>query len=421
MLTDTPTYATSQYTYDNAGDAYTSASNTSADFDVGNLIAVTDPNGNRTEYVYEDTNKIFVKETRLPKYFAPSANLDFVTKSNWHYGCGLATREVDLNERITTRIYDPLCRITSENRWGTSGGTAGDQPGPDETTTSYVGFTGLAPTAQYIQTSRTAPAGSGTVWSRSYLDGFGREWLTLREGPGTDTIRTTRNFDKRGHISAQSRPYYTGAVAQFEEYAYDQLDRLVKQTHADGTDIDLTHGLSTAAGEINTIVQADETGRQTRFHFDGFGKLVARVAIGGPERITLYDRDLFGRIISITDPGESTWAYTYDRGGRRTQVVDPDLGQWTYSYDAGGRLTSQRDAKWQLTTLAYDRLDRVTTKATQTRPATSTRDTPVAPTFTELTTNTYDETTASGSNLGRLTQTRKDTYRHQRYGHARHH
>jgi YD repeat-containing protein len=69
------------------------------------------------------------------------------------------------------------------------------------------------------------------------------------------------------------------------------------------------------------------------------------------------------RLLGLTDPGGSEWAYTYDMRGSRLTAADPDLGL-SYTYDVAGRLASQRDARNLVTTLLYDPLNRVYSKNT---------------------------------------------------------
>lgn len=63
------------------------------------------------------------------------------------------------------RLTFALCRKTRE-----------DRPGGDYTTFNYLNL-GLpkTPATQYIETRRRAPTASDTtIWSREYIDGFGR-------------------------------------------------------------------------------------------------------------------------------------------------------------------------------------------------------------------------------------------------------
>src|SRR5436305_7395921 len=125
---------------------------------------------------------------------------------------------------------------------------------------------------------------SDQIWARAYLDGFGRKWKELSEGP--DAINTKieidRAFNERGLVESESAPYYPATETRKDEsYNYDGLDRLISQTHPDGKVIALTYGISKTNGEVATVQVTDETSRNTSYHFDAFGKLVERVKLYG--------------------------------------------------------------------------------------------------------------------------------------------
>jgi RHS repeat-associated protein len=120
---------------------------------------------------------------------------------------------------------------------------------------------------------------------------------------------------------------------------------------------------------------------------------------------TLYQYDLLGRLIGVTDDAGNQWNYKYDSLGRRTAMSDPDLGldptfspgglAWKYEYDAAGRMTKRTDAEQRDLLLTYDALGRVKTRTNK-----------VGGPFDqqlEVTTYTYDEDRAGFYNVGRLT------------------
>ncbi|MFL5259439.1 MAG: toxin TcdB middle/N-terminal domain-containing protein, partial [Hyphomicrobiales bacterium] len=385
----------------------------SAVFDAfGNLYQSFDPVSHKTQHEYDQAYNLFEKKTKLPKYFDAPADTRFIILQDWDsngngtddFRCEEPSRITDINGKTTERVFDGLCRVTRETR-----------PGGDYTTTDYSQMPApAAPATQYVETRRPAPTASSDdddwsnpatiggnydqLWSRVYLDGFGRTWKELREGlSSADKIEIDRAFNDRGYLRSESAPYYTGSETRKDEvYDYDGLDRLLKQTHPDGQNVSLTHGLSTTGGEIATVLVKDESGRKTRYHFDAFGKLVERVKLYGSgtpqaEAVTQYVRDLLSRISGISDPNGNAWAYQYDGLSRRKVVDDPDLGEWTYAYYENGPLKDQIDAKGQLTHLDYDVMDRVTAKTAA----------------GIVTTNTYDDTATAGHsgylNVGRLT------------------
>jgi RHS repeat-associated protein len=381
----------------------------------GNAASRTDWAGGVTAFTYGDATKLNVTETRLPKFNATPSDPRFKMTAAWDLACGLETATTDINGQTTTRAYDTFCRLVRETRplgdvtrmvyqnlpYLTALGAA---PLTDPLPGTVSGDATAKPWASYVETIRSGPHGGYGVWSRDYLDGFGRKWKTLARGPaGGASIRTDTAFTRRGMVESVSAPYHDGAeTAKLTQYAYDGLDRLIRQTHADGAFVGLTHNPATShlAGEIATVLVADESNRQTLYGFDADGKVTRREKRGlngaaTPARTT-YTRDGLSRIVAITDPNGNAWDYDYDGLGNRVRVDDPDLGVWTYAYDTAGRLSLQTDAKGQTATLGYDLMSRVLSK------------TVAGPGLTpEVTTNIYDQAMAGDFNAGRLTSAAK--------------
>ncbi|MCB1377493.1 MAG: VCBS repeat-containing protein [Alphaproteobacteria bacterium] len=345
----------------------------------GNLSEETDGAGNTTRHVYDAATQLQETETWLPPA-ARSANPDpaFKIFTAWQGPCGLPAAVTDINGQVTTTAYDALCRKIEEQR-----------PGGDYTKTSYTAIG--SPATQYVETRRRGPtAGVSEIWSRDFMDGFGRSWQVYSEGiDSTHHVRVRTEYTPRGEVEKISAPYFNdGSTPLWTTYAYDAIDRLTAITQPDGTAAALAYGPGAAATtDISTITATDEIGRTQAYAFDAAGKLTRRIKFksDGTPLTTHYQRDLSGRIAAISDPLSNQWAYTYDLLGRRIAVDDPDLGYWTYAYDNASRLVSQADARGVTTTLGYDDLNRVTLK-TVAGPGLA----------TETTVNTYDDSSGNG-------------------------
>jgi YD repeat-containing protein len=284
-----------------------------------------------------------------------------------------------------------------------------------------MNYTVGTPTDQYVETLRRAPtAADATLWSKSYLDGFGRTFKTLSQGPdATNNVITSQTeFNARGGVERASAPYFPGGAIQWTSYKYDALNRLTKVIHPDATQSLVGYSLAaTSSSDILRVTSTDEELRQQIFALDADGNLTKRIKVNGtggsaPELLTEYRRDRLGRVTQVIDPALNLWDYNYDNLGRRKQVKDPDLGTWTYTFDDASRLSTQTDARGVKTTLTYDDLGRVKTKV-----VTDLGSNGIA---TETTTNTYDEVSANGHsasgllNLGRLTDAQRTVPAHTR-------
>ena len=342
----------------------------------GNLIASIDPLGHRTEFLYDSTYNRFILETRDALYFADDQR--HKTTAVWDPVCGVVEATTDKNNQTTTRDYDALCRHIRSDM--SLGGFA---------TITYAGMGD--PLAQYVETQGPEADGSGNLWSRSYLDGFGRTYKTAAKGPAEGReILGTETYNARGAAAASTLPHYAGDATYATAADYDGLDRVAAITFPDLNRINAGYGLGEAFARTTTI---DELGRQVTTHRNATGQVVKReTLLAGAPVVVTYGYDLLGRLETIDDDAGNRWTYDYDSLGRRVFASDPDLGERSYDYDAAGRLVAQTDALGQRTELTYDALGRV-------RSRTLRAGTPEAKT----TTWTYDEARPGFHNVGRLT------------------
>ncbi|MGH3581748.1 MAG: RHS repeat-associated core domain-containing protein, partial [Mycobacterium sp.] len=265
-----------------------------------------------------------------------------------------------------------------------------------------------SPTAQYVDLRRPGPAGTGEVYAKTFLDGFGRTWKTLARGSDDDHVITTRTeYAARGAVARVSRPFYSGDPEYDTATAYDALDRPVTVTNPDGTATTLVYGASSldALHGFLTVTSRDELGRPTVVHTDAYGRAVQETRTLGStpvSRSMVYDA--LGQLTQLTDPAGATWTNVFDSLGRRVSVADPDLGTWTFAYDAAGNLLRQTDAKGQEVAFLYDRLNRVRTKIVR-------ADLEVGDPARDVTTYIYDEAREDADsnpffNVGKLTTTK---------------
>ena len=239
-----------------------------------------------------------------------------------------------------------------------------------------------------------ASATGGNLVALSYLDGLGRPYQTVRTNANaTVTITQSTTYDARGNVATVSAPYGSGETPVYETRTYDDLDRVVKVTHADGTTVSKAYGFNAVGGGYwGAATTTDEAGHQQRDTFDAGGRTKSHDEwLDGTLVTRSYVYDGRGNLTSVTD-GTHTWSYAIDSLGRKTASSDPDAGSWSYGYDNAGRLVAQTDALGQTTTFAYDALGRRTLK-------TLLAGTSSASTATWI----YDQSTAGYFNVGRLT------------------
>ncbi|MBJ7539669.1 RHS repeat-associated core domain-containing protein [Marinomonas sp. C1424] len=180
----------------------------------------------------------------------------------------------------------------------------------------------------------------------------------LREDYVTALYQTVQ-YDALGREIKTSLPYYEGDSPLYSSKEYDVLNRIVKETQANGNvRIQRFNGRDTTV-ELQT---ADGT-LQKREVKNALGQTMETVDNDG--NAMQFQYNAFGQLTRTTDPEQNQILIGYDVLGRKIQMDDPDQGVWTYQYYVNGNLKSQTDANGNVTTYAYDALGR---KISQTAP-----------------------------------------------------
>ncbi|MDQ0473500.1 RHS repeat-associated core domain-containing protein [Labrys wisconsinensis] len=362
-----------------------------SEFDAyGNRTATIDEDGHRTETDYDTVNHLLPVEVRNAQYLAGDIRqkVDSVNDDQ----CQKPLTVTDMNGQVTSFTYDALCRLTRR-----------DQPLGAFEKVAYINLG--SPATQYVDIRKPGPTGTAEIYAKTSLDGFGRTWKVLDQGPDASHVITTlTDYTARGMVARTSRPFYSGDAAQYTSTAYDALDRPVTVTNPDSTPSapslrTMAYGyssLSSLHGFLTTTT-ADELGRQSIVHDDAYGRSVRQARfLGSTEVDRSMAYDAVGHLIQLTDPAGNQWTNSFDLMGRRTQVQDPDLGTWTYAYDAVGNLVLQTDAKAQQIAFTYDRLNRALTKTVH-------AELPAGDPGRDVTTTTYDEARTGFFNVGAMT------------------
>ncbi len=272
----------------------------------GNRDSETDPEGYITEHIYGATaNNLFETVTKLPKATrttpAPDARFRIIT--TWDTVCGKPISVQDINDQVTGFIYDDLCRETKQTR-----------PGNDFTDTAYENIGN--PDIQNILSQRKAPsaAAADKVWSRDYLDGFGRSWKRYAEGnDSTHHVLSETQFNARGEVYRQSAPYFDNGTdtPKWTTYSYDGLDRLTEIANPGGTSSSLAYGNAPDPTHVTRVTVTNEELQAQQYTLDASAKLARRTKLknGATALDTTYHRDPLGRIDWLTDPVGNKWTY----------------------------------------------------------------------------------------------------------------
>jgi RHS repeat-associated protein len=353
-------------------------------FPGGEVRAVTNANGARTEHTLDGLNRIIATSTQLDG--------ETLTTAAEYDGNGNKTFETDRRDVRRKNTYDELNRLTKVE---VASGLSGEGPlGP-------VGAFGYDLVGN--KTSETNLAGLTT---RFVMDGLYRvKEKVLPEGPAPgESYRERFGYDKVGN-----RTSFTDANGHATSFEYDGLNRLIRTTNAldevttvtyqdpEGSKVnkseehDLVRGLRTSfgydllnretsrvvrlegagsAGEVyttatsyddgsHTLTVIDPRGTPTRTVLNGLDRVIeTTVDPSGLNLVTRVAYDGLGNRKSVTDPEDHTTLYRHDGLGRLAEVTDAKSQKTAYTYDGEGLKLSETDRRDVTKRFSYDNLGR---------------------------------------------------------------
>lgn len=248
------------------------------------------------------------------------------------------------NLKTTSWTYDPLGRLTRENR---ADGTY--------TNTSYSFCSGSqCPTVDgKFAVLRVDSSGSQV---QTVINKQEQEVSRSSRGYDGTWIHTFTQYDALDRVLRQSQPVYDEGTVHWTSFRYDNLNRITGEERAANQ---YTSGGTFTTYNYNGLItrQTDPGGMVTVTVKNVIGQTVQVTdPVGG---ILTNAYDAFGNLVSVSDPANNVTSMTYDLRGHKVAMTDPDLGHWTYEHNALGELVKQIDAKDQEVTLEYDLLGRL--------------------------------------------------------------
>ena len=235
---------------------------------------------------------------------------------------GNVTSETNGNGKTTTYGYDLLNRITS------------------------IGYpTGNSVSITYTTTKKTATRGS--LSEVTNYDGFYRP-ISISLGG----IARTSSYDAAGRKSFESNP---GSAAG-TTFLYDVLNRVTKQTYADGK-------YKTFAYGAGSRTVTDENGKATTYKYRSYGDPSAQFLMSVTAPVTAANvtisRNARDLVTAVTQGG-LTRTYGYNSNYYLTSVGNPETGTTTFGRDAAGNMTSRSVGASGSTSYTYDNQNRLT-------------------------------------------------------------
>lgn len=269
----------------------------------GNLISVTDPSDNVTQYTYDALNRQTSETIHTDAY-------GDVTETTAYNADGEETSSTDFDGRVMQFTYDDLGRKIQEV-WKNADGTTAN------TINSTYDLDG-----NLLSTSD-----DNSSYTYTY-DAQDRLLSSDNSGtPNQPHIVLTYAYDADGRNTSAILTV-NGAVDMTDTYVYDDLGRVIS----------VTQNVS------------DGSAQEVTFSYDLDGQLVQTQSSNGtggslPALLNCtYQYDDAGHLVSIqhtttTDTTLADYSYVYDANNRTTQMQDTD-GETDYTYDDNGQLLS---------------------------------------------------------------------------------
>jgi YD repeat-containing protein len=353
---------------------------------VGNVTAIVDPRGVRSEYMVNALGQV-VKATRAA---AVSATGSHVLRFTHHENVkredvkreGVALTALDYEKLYWYDANDNLTRVDTENI------------APDLDTDQHLAGTYSRDSANPWFTTTYAYDLLDNVITRSVeISTTAQAVTTYRydalERPATRTDpsgnRTAYAYDEQGQLTALTSGVGTTEAVTLT-FAYDANGNLVHATDGEGHPTDAFYD-----GFDRQVGQVDALGNIVRWTYDGNGNLTETQTLDGQDgrnsgwalnaahavllsqaefshdergrnyrtRHRFFTADVSSETITplTTDGNGDGWVETtrtFDRNGNLTALTDDRGHTTTYAYDGLDRLDQQTDALGNITTHTYD-------------------------------------------------------------------
>jgi RHS repeat-associated protein len=351
----TGTLATTDDVYDTAGrrtsetihDGTTNLV-TTWHIDQGGLVTYTvDPNGNRTDYSYDqEANKTVVTGAAVmaevgggtPVSTHPTEYLGYDT-------FGEPVESKDPNGNVTSINYDAAGQVTVTHLPSYTQPITGTviNPTPSQTYDAdgrvIASFDALSHETDYTYdqfgnaAKVTTPDGKSTTYTYD-TDG---DQLSVTDPTGAVSTAT---YDYLGRKATTTQVVRQTATNDTTTYTYGTDGRLSQVTSPTGVN---TYQTYDAAGE--TLTSTDGAGNVTHMTYDGLGRLTKTLNADGTYTTVTYD-----------PASRQTGSASFDAGG--TQVTAQ-----SNTYDNNGNVLTSTDGRGTVTTYTYDATNKPVTES----------------------------------------------------------
>ncbi|MEH2294032.1 RHS repeat-associated core domain-containing protein [Nostoc sp.] len=152
---------------------------------------------------------------------------------------------------------------------------------------------------------------------------------------------TTYEYDERGNVVTE-----IDALGGIITRDYDQDNNLLTKVDADGVSTSFTYDANR-----NKLTEINPLGNVTRYTYNNFGQVLTKINPLG--HMTTHEYDSNGNLLVTINAIGST-KQTYNEFGNITEIIDGEGQATRFEYDSIGRVTRQVDALGNATTYTYD-------------------------------------------------------------------
>ena len=322
----------------------------------GNMILLTDRNGNKTEYEYDAEDRL----TKVTNHMKDVAGNQYTYETSYTYDViGRIVSMTDANNNTYTNAYDGDGRVLSEAN------PLANKSDPIGHRVSYTYDT------KNRITKVTHEDGTFTEYTYDSNDNV----IAMKDERGNTTRYT---YDRNNRLIKEADPSIplTDNVSHTHLYNYTLTGQVSKITDALG-------GVTSYAYDENYNVTSitDPVGNRTVFTYDALNRPTTekRFAAGNsgtlnPVQITTYAYDKNGNLTEIghweyvsgmgPDKLLSKEIFTYDLNDQTksytTWYSEQEFAKTEYAYDKNGNLILIKDPRLNSRKIEYDELNRAT-------------------------------------------------------------
>lgn len=346
---------------------------------LGRIKKIADAAGNATKTVYEPVGA-GVMQTRTDENA-----LGHKTTTTFDPAFMLDTQVVDANGNKTEKTYDALGRLTAV--WLPNVSRSGGAPASYKFAYSIGGTKDPAGYVDGSWISTSSPKGDTSSYITSYeiFDALLRPRQLQSPSPSGGRLLTDTYYNDRGLTvetlsdvwDSSAAPNGTRQIVEHNGFlqqntVYDGANRPTTQTtswtvpeqDASGSTRRSRSMLTTYTGD-SVAVEPPAGGLGSRVTTDALGRVIERrtyagAAVTGKSAASVFSFDKL-RLKTVTSTVDSTaWNYTYDLFGRLVSTTDPDSGTTRTAYTVLDQVDYTVDALNRRLQYTYDKLGRKT-------------------------------------------------------------